>query len=30
MIAELTDGEQQPMAEVRPLRTVRGPNPAGG
>lgn len=30
MIAELTDGEQQPLAEVRPLRPVRGPNPAGG
>jgi serine O-acetyltransferase len=30
MIAELSDGESQPVAEVRPLRTVRGPNPAGG
>jgi serine O-acetyltransferase len=30
MIGELSDGEQQPMAEVRPLRTVKGPNPAGG
>jgi len=29
-IAGLTDGEPQPLAEVRPLRTVRGPNPAGG
>ncbi len=29
-IAELSDGEPQPLAEVRPLRTVRGPNPAGG
>jgi serine O-acetyltransferase len=29
-IAELSDGEQQPLAEVRPLRTVKGPNPAGG
>jgi len=29
-IAELSDGEPQPVAEVRPLRTVRGPNPAGG
>ena len=28
-IAELSD-EPQPAAEVRPLRTVRGPNPAGG
>jgi serine O-acetyltransferase len=28
-IAELSD-EPQPVAEVRPLRTVRGPNPAGG
>jgi serine O-acetyltransferase len=30
MIAELSDSEPQPAAEVRPLRTVRGPNPAGG
>ena len=30
MIAELSDSEPEPMAEVRPLRTVRGPNPAGG
>src|SRR4051794_17826589 len=29
MIAELSD-EPQPVAEVRPLREVRGPNPAGG
>jgi serine O-acetyltransferase len=29
MVAELSD-EPQPVAEVRPLRTVRGPNPAGG
>ncbi len=29
MIAEISD-EPQPVAEVRPLRTVRGPNPAGG
>jgi serine O-acetyltransferase len=29
MVAELSD-EPQPIAEVRPLRTVRGPNPAGG
>jgi serine O-acetyltransferase len=29
-IAELSDSEPQPAAEVRPLRTVRGPNPAGG
>jgi serine O-acetyltransferase len=29
MVAELSD-EPQPLAEVRPLRTVRGPNPAGG
>jgi len=29
MIAELS-GEQRPPADVRPLRTVRGPNPAGG
>ncbi|HEY0516401.1 MAG TPA: serine O-acetyltransferase [Solirubrobacteraceae bacterium] len=28
-LAELSDGEQQ-VAEVRPLRSVRGPNPAGG
>jgi serine O-acetyltransferase len=30
MVAELSDGEPEPLAEVRPLRTVRGPNPAGG
>jgi serine O-acetyltransferase len=31
LIAELSDEPQgQPTAEVRPLRTVRGPNPAGG
>ena len=30
MVAELSDGEPQPIAEVRPLRTVKGPNPAGG
>jgi serine O-acetyltransferase len=30
MLAELSDAEPQPVAEVRPLRTVRGPNPAGG
>jgi serine O-acetyltransferase len=30
VIAELSDAEPQPVAEVRPLRTVRGPNPAGG
>jgi serine O-acetyltransferase len=31
-IGELSDAENppQPAAEVRPLRTVRGPNPAGG
>ena len=30
LVAELSDAEPQPVAEVRPLRTVRGPNPAGG
>jgi serine O-acetyltransferase len=29
-VAELSDTDPQPVAEVRPLRTVRGPNPAGG
>jgi serine O-acetyltransferase len=29
-VAELNDGESHPVAEVRPLRTVKGPNPAGG
>ena len=29
-LAELSDAEPRPAAEVRPLRTVRGPNPAGG
>ncbi len=30
LLAERADAEPQPAAEVRPLRTVRGPNPAGG
>jgi serine O-acetyltransferase len=30
MVAELSEDEPKPPAEVRPLRTVRGPNPAGG
>jgi serine O-acetyltransferase len=30
MLAELSDAEPQPVAEVRPLRKVRGTNPAGG
>src|SRR5436189_5952468 len=30
MVAELSESEPKPPAEVRPLRTVRGPNPAGG
>ena len=29
-IAELSEDQTQPVAEVRPLRTVKGPNPAGG
>src|SRR3954469_15962788 len=29
-VAELSGGEQRPAAEVRPLRPVKGPNPAGG
>jgi serine O-acetyltransferase len=29
-LAELSDSQPQRAAEVRPLRTVRGPNPAGG
>jgi serine O-acetyltransferase len=29
-VAELSDEHSEPVAEVRPLRTVRGPNPAGG
>jgi serine O-acetyltransferase len=31
-IAELSEGqgEARPLAEVRPLRTLKGPNPAGG
>src|SRR5271165_2980995 len=29
-VGELSDSEPQPVAEVRPLREVRGPNPAGG
>jgi serine O-acetyltransferase len=30
MVSELTDDDAKPPAEVRPLRTVKGPNPAGG
>jgi serine O-acetyltransferase len=30
MVSELTDERAAPAAEVRPLRSVRGPNPAGG
>jgi serine O-acetyltransferase len=30
MLAEISEGETPPPAEVRPLRSVRGPNPAGG
>jgi serine O-acetyltransferase len=30
MVGELSDAEPQPIAEVRPLRTVKGPSPAGG
>jgi serine O-acetyltransferase len=29
-VAELSDDKHEPTAEVRPLRTVKGPNPAGG
>ena len=29
-VSEMNDREPEPVAEVRPLRTVRGPNPAGG
>jgi serine O-acetyltransferase len=30
VVSELSEGEPKPPAEVRPLRTVRGTNPAGG
>jgi serine O-acetyltransferase len=30
MVSELSEEEPEPVAEVRPLRPVRGPNPAGG
>jgi serine O-acetyltransferase len=30
LITELSDVAPEPAAEVRPLRTVKGPNPAGG
>jgi len=30
LVGELSDSEPETVAEVRPLRTVRGPNPAGG
>ena len=30
MVAELSDEPPQPVADVKPLREVRGPNPAGG
>jgi serine O-acetyltransferase len=29
-VAELSGGKAQPAAQVRPLRPVKGPNPAGG
>jgi serine O-acetyltransferase len=29
-IADLSEGDAEPVAEVLPLRTVKGPNPAGG
>jgi serine O-acetyltransferase len=29
-VAEISGDDAQPPAEVRPLRTVKGPNPAGG
>jgi serine O-acetyltransferase len=29
-VAELSEDSPEPVAEVRPLRTVKGPNPAGG
>jgi serine O-acetyltransferase len=29
-VADLSEDEAEPVAEVRPLRTVKGPNPAGG
>jgi serine O-acetyltransferase len=29
-VAELSDDDAEPIAEVRPLRPVKGPNPAGG
>lgn len=29
-VADLSEDGSQPVAEVRPLRTVKGPNPAGG
>ena len=29
-LAERSDEDAEPIAEVRPLRTVKGPNPAGG
>jgi serine O-acetyltransferase len=30
MVSEITDDDSKEPAEVRPLRTVKGPNPAGG
>jgi serine O-acetyltransferase len=30
MVSELSEVDRSPAAEVRPLRTVKGPNPAGG
>ena len=29
-VSELSEEEPAPVAEIRPLRTVKGPNPAGG
>jgi serine O-acetyltransferase len=30
MVGELSDSEPEALAEVRPLRSIKGPNPAGG
>jgi serine O-acetyltransferase len=30
IVSDMSDTKPEPVAEVRPLRTVKGPNPAGG
>jgi serine O-acetyltransferase len=29
-VSEMSESEREPVAEITPLRTMKGPNPAGG